>query len=676
MAIKPINVGYSAASVTDGSTPAALVQLIWRAAPLLLVLAVSAIELILADRKYGLFTGGFGQSRAIDSVGELAIFGAGYVLVQVWIGLVGWWLAVKLMRGRAAWTALFLFMLVNGVLFCGLLAAQYQLHSYFSDAVGFALIKQLGGGSVADALLYSVNEISIALGALSVLAIILWLVWKVLTRWLADQTTPARPPRLALSGGFAVLALLALFAIPRGGSDAAYGLNRTLAWQGLNKALNFATDVDGDGYGLFAVQYDRAPFDGARHPLALDIPGNGVDEDGYGGDLQLTQLSELLPPARLRPSISDAPPKHLVLVVIETLRGDVLGKRINGKVVAPNLEALAAGGDMVPTYSHVGFTSFSLKSLFAGRLIAQKGDPTLFSDLAQNGYRIGVYSGQAEDFGDIAAVTGMRRHASSFVDSEVLKDKRAFGSASKASLKVDEKYLLEAFDEAMGSESWSLPHFIYFNFQAAHFPYFHSETSKRIAANPLPRSEISSTNVARVQETYWNAVAHADAALGQLIARLKAKSVWDDTLLLVTGDHGEDLFEDGFLGHGHIINQRQYRTLLVSNKPSMLPNSPIALADYRAVITGALQGQPPAAPAQRPFLRIGPLDSPTAIGMAGPDGQLTSLRLDTGEACLVEQGRCAPNENLEGIERQRINTLVARWGSERWRAHLQLESKK
>jgi hypothetical protein len=127
------------------------------------------------------------------------------------------------------------------------------------------------------------------------------------------------------------------------------------------------------------------------------------------------------------------------------------------------------------------------------------------------------------------------------------------------------------------------------------------------------------------------------------------------------------LFEDGFLGHGHVINARQFGTLLVANRPGLLPPAPLALADYRAILTAALRGESFKVPAAPPFLHIGPLDTPTAIGLAGK-GTLTSLRLDTGEACLVERGECAPHGSFTGAARARIDALIARWGSERWRA--------
>ena len=83
----------------------------------------------------------------------------------------------------------------------------------------------------------------------------------------------------------------------------------------------------------------------------------------------------------------------------------------------------------------------------------------------------------------------------------------------------------------------------------------------------VARADISAANRAQVERTYWNAVARSDDALGRLVARLQRLGVWENTLLVVTGDHGESLFEDGFLGHGHIVNDRQFATFLVVNRP-------------------------------------------------------------------------------------------------------------
>ena len=622
----------------------------------------AAIELLLADRKFGLFTGGFGQSRAVDTAGEWLAFGSGYALAMAFAGLLAWRLVGRMVRQGGTWGHLFHFTVGCGGGFILALALRYQLHAYFSDALSFALVRQLGGGSLGDALLFGKNEIALGLAALAGVLAAYAIAWQWLKRRLpviAAGPQP-RPVGLAVAG----LGLLcALWLIPARGDDAAFGLNRTLVWNGASALLDTASDFDRDGYGLFAIARDAAPLDPLAHPMALDIPGNGIDEDGFGGDLHLVQVPTPPPPTRVP---AGAP--NLVIVVLESARADVLGKRIAGREVTPTLNALAAAGSAaVPAYSHVGFTTESLKSLFTGALRPQAGSPSLFRDLDASGYRIGVFSGQPEDFGGIAGSVAMRETADVLVDAAVLKNKRAFGFAAQGSLLVDESHLLAAFDHAFGTPAdWQQPVFLYFNFQSAHFPYFHDGMPQPLGGTPLPRGEINAANRERLALTYANAVAAADSHLGALVQRLKQLGVWQNTLLVVTGDHGEELFDNGFLGHGHRLNREQYATFLVANRPGVVPKSTIGLTDYRAILLAALAGKPVPRLAAAPLLHIGSLDEPTAIGLPQADGSLATLRLDTREACLGLQQRCAALDRLTGAERTAINALVARWGSERW----------
>lgn len=50
-------------------------------------------------------------------------------------------------------------------------------------------------------------------------------------------------------------------------------------------------------------------------------------------------------------------------------------------------------------------------------------------------------------------------------------------------------------------------------------------------------------------ERYKSEVAAADAAIGQLVRGLKQRGLWDDTLIVLTSDHGEALGEHGTIGH-------------------------------------------------------------------------------------------------------------------------------
>lgn len=626
---------------------------------------VSAVELAIADRKYGTFTGGFGQANAVDTLPEFLLFAAGYGAAQFAVALLAFALCAWCNRRSAPWATSFHFVFLFGGVNLGAMIATYQLHSYFSDAVDFALLKQLGGGSFKDALLFGKNEIIAGLIAAAGFVAVWWGLWKLAKRLLGTAGTPARVPSRKLLGGVWLLWLVLLATIPRTGSDAALGLDRMLSWGTADQLAAAATDFDGDGYGLFGMRIDTHPFDAARHPLALDIPGNGIDEDEYGGDLVLIPT----PTARPFTLVPSSGP-NVVIVVMESTRADVLDKRIDGKPVAPNLAAIAAAGAAIaPSYSHVGFTTASSKSIFTGRLEPHPGDASLFGELKRSGYGVSVISGQPEDFGDISATVGMRQNADTFVDAETLRDKRASQFAAQGSLLIDEGVLLTEFDRYLGKPAaWAKPQLIYFNFQSPHFPYDHAGVAHRFAHPPLARSAISAENRAQVERTYWNAVAHSDAALGALVARLKALGVWDNTILLVSGDHGESLFEDGFLGHGHIINQRQFATFVAVNRPLPGVTAPLVISDYRALLLGLLTGRAPQRDAFQPFMHIGELDEPSTIGLANTPFGIVSLRLDRGETCFERPAHCRSYASLTGAEKQVADTLVARWGTERWNA--------
>lgn len=625
---------------------------------------LAALELALADRKYGLFTGGFGQSQAVDTLAERGLFLAGYLASMAMLIVTIWWILARIFRSKKSWPPLFFLSTVVGATYVLLLALTFQLHQYFSDTMSFALMANLGGGSLTDALLFASNEIVLgAAGLLLGLCAYIY-IYRFLSRRFpvhADHLEWPACGRLALAA-FLLTFILAL-AVPMASSDVKNGLNRTLAWGLFTTAANRLTDFDNDGYGWVSDMPDRHPFNSARYPLAMDIPGNGLDEDGYGGDLALLPMPQQPPLTRItgkRP--------HLILIVMESTRYDVIGQRINGKAVAPNLEAIAKEGSLVsPVFSHVGFTTASLKSLFAGSLQPASGSPSLFRELKASGYEIAVFSGQPEGFGDIAETVGMRENADIFEDGETLKHLRAFSNGAQGSILIDEKHLLNAFAKAYRDPAkWEQPQFLYFNFQSPHFPYFHKGMALNLVDRPLPRSEINAATKEQLQQTYWNAVAHSDEQLGELVATLKRDGLWDDSVVVITGDHGEDLFEDGFLGHGHNINIRQNGTFLVTNRPGVSTGGPIGLSDYRAIILALLKGEKPAIPAKPVLMTVGDLEKPTQIGMADGASDITSLRLDTGEACLVEKKQCAHADNLSGAFRHRVDRLIRIWGSARW----------
>jgi arylsulfatase A-like enzyme len=365
---------------------------------------------------------------------------------------------------------------------------------------------------------------------------------------------------------------------------------------------------------------------------------------------------------------------HVILIVLESTRGDVIGRRIGGHPVAPNLEALAAGGTLVRNaYSHVGFTTESMQTLFTGRIAPRDGTGSLFEIFQSNGYRMGVFSGQAEDFGDIAATVRMRR-ADVFVDAQELREERVYGAASPSSLKLDGRTLIREFDRHFGrAEMWRRPNFLYFNFQSAHFPYRFPAMPRILPGEPVERSEIAAGNRERVAATYWNAVAYNDRLIGQVVDRLRRLGVWEKSIVVITGDHGESLFDDGFLGHGHMINRQQTHIPFVLSRPVAV-EGPVGLADMRGIILRAagaeLPGRTPGN-GGRVFQYIGSLDRPSSIGFAFGD-RWTIFSFDREALWTSRSGAWQRYVDLEpaSAARAEADKLIREWGRQRWLHHI------
>ena len=256
----------------------------------------------------------------------------------------------------------------------------------------------------------------------------------------------------------------------------------------------------------------------------------------------------------------------------------------------------------------------------------------------------------------------------------MLKDQRSGAFAAQGSVNIDGKVLLREFDRRLGNrEAWQRPHFVYVNFQSAHFPYFNPGMDRVLPGEPIPRGEISLGNRERVMQTYANAIAYNDRLIGALLERLRRLGVLENSLIVVTADHGESLFDDGFLGHGHMLNDQQTRIPFILSRPGVAMPPVIGLDDMRALILRAA-GAPVAAPAGRPvFQFLGSLDRPGAIGTVDAEGR--RLVFDFLQETVIDSatGRSTRYAELPpgSAARSAADALLTEWARQRWLRHLQ-----
>ncbi|MGH7337869.1 MAG: sulfatase, partial [Myxococcota bacterium] len=145
------------------------------------------------------------------------------------------------------------------------------------------------------------------------------------------------------------------------------------------------------------------------------------------------------------------------------------------------------------------------------------------------------------------------------------------------------------------------PFFLFLHTYETHDPY---EDTRFLAAGECPelggkftaqyfkanRKRITPEQRSCVGALYDGDIAFTDEKIGALFARLEAAGRLDDTLVVVTSDHGEQFWEHGGWRHGNSMYEHQLRVPLVVHLPQPLRQRFAAGAPGR--LAGAVIDEP------------------------------------------------------------------------------------
>ena len=70
------------------------------------------------------------------------------------------------------------------------------------------------------------------------------------------------------------------------------------------------------------------------------------------------------------------------------------------------------------------------------------------------------------------------------------------------------------------------------------------------------------------RELYRGEIRYVDANIGRVVEKLKTLGIYDDALIVVTSDHGEEFMEHGDVAHGHSLYEEMIRVPLIVKPPS------------------------------------------------------------------------------------------------------------
>ena len=306
------------------------------------------------------------------------------------------------------------------------------------------------------------------------------------------------------------------------------------------------------------------------------------------------------------------PALNVVVITIDTLRADRVGCYGYKAAETPNLDRLAAEGVRFErAYTPIPITLPSHSVLFTGTYPMYSGmhdfsgnslnplQPTLAYILQRHGYATGAVLGSAV----LDARFGLNRGFDFYYDHF------DFSRLREANLDQMERPGNVVADQAL---QWLKQHtqkkfFLWMHLYDPHHPY----------NPPAPYSERHKS------QPYDGEIAFADEQVGRVLRFLKAQGLYQRTLIVVAGDHGESLGEHGEKTHGFFIYNSTLHVPLIMKLPVGRNARPatvsagISTVDLMPTVLDVLHLAPPAQLQGRSLL-------PRLHGEAGTGGELYS----------------------------------------------------
>ena len=96
--------------------------------------------------------------------------------------------------------------------------------------------------------------------------------------------------------------------------------------------------------------------------------------------------------------------------------------------------------------------------------------------------------------------------------------------------------------------------------------------------------------VERIRALYLAEVRYVDDQVGRIVDHLKVRGLYDETLIVLTSDHGEELWEHGGYEHGHTLYEELLRVPLVVKTPGTPPRreaGAVSLEDIAPIVLQA-----------------------------------------------------------------------------------------
>ncbi|MBZ0115239.1 MAG: sulfatase-like hydrolase/transferase [Thermoanaerobaculia bacterium] len=252
---------------------------------------------------------------------------------------------------------------------------------------------------------------------------------------------------------------------------------------------------------------------------------------------------------------------NLILIVLDTLRADHLGAYGYERPTSPFLDRWSTEGTRFATaISQSSWTRPSHLSLFSGLYPTSRvglSSPPLAEVLWRQGYRTSALTGGAQLSYRFGFSRGFETH----------RIERWVRQVDSAVAELERNRTRQ--------------NFLFLHTYEIHDPYQHTELADGLDRGRLDESferatlatygkGLTATEREYATALYDSGIRYVDGQLESLFAQLEARGLLDNTLVVITSDHGEELWDHGGWGHGHAMFDHQTHVPLILHLPPSL----------------------------------------------------------------------------------------------------------
>lgn len=357
--------------------------------------------------------------------------------------------------------------------------------------------------------------------------------------------------------------------------------------------------------------------------LVVGVMSLAIGIQGY------QRVHERLALAALPPSDPKAP--NVLLIVMDTVRAQELSLYGYSRPTTPNLERLAKTGVVFDrAISTAPWTLPSHASMFTGRFPHELSVgwwnpldnkyPTLAEVLSSQGYLTAGFVGNLWYCNSELGLNRGFLHYEDYVFSvgalirsselaRTIAGKEAFQRATGYYDELGRKTAAEVNQSFLSwiSQANGRPFFVFVNYYDAHHPYLPPDpfatkfgakapwrNPSKVEASRKSKVTFSSQETQAEVRAYDESITYLDYEMGLLFDALKKRGLLENTLLIITSDHGEQIGEHDLFLHSTNLYRQLLNVPLVISFPSRVPEgkrvqSPISLRDIAATVMNLIQ---------------------------------------------------------------------------------------